>query len=111
MIVSNPFAELTAIIPPAAMQVYVLLMFLLVAAGTILDMRHKKSAQYFFENAKKAKKNATRTLGTGEKSALALKTVAKEVLTSGEFNNPKRRISHLFTMYGFIIWLFRTKCG
>ncbi len=108
MIVSNPFAALAAIIPPTVMQVYVLLMFLLVAAGTILDMRHKKSAQYFFENAKKAKKNATRTLGTGEKSALALKTVAKEVLTSGEFNNPKRRISHLFTMYGFIIFVVTT---
>ncbi|MHB1215205.1 MAG: adenylyl-sulfate reductase [Thiobacillus sp.] len=108
MIASNPFAELAAVIPPAAMQAYVVLMLLLVVAGTILDMRHKKSAQYFFENARKAKKNATRTLGTGEKSALALKTVAKEVLTSGEFGNPKRRISHLFTMYGFIIFIVTT---
>lgn len=108
MIVSNPFAELAAIIPPTAMQAYVLLMVLLVVAGTILDMRHKKSAQYFFENARKAKKNATRTLGIGEKSTLALKTVAKEVLTSGEFDNPKRRISHLFTMYGFIIFVVTT---
>jgi hypothetical protein len=108
MIASNPFAELAALIPPTAMQAYVVLMLLLVVAGTILDMRHKKSAQYFFENARKAKKNATRTLGTGEKSALALKTVAKEVLTSGEFGNPKRRISHLFTMYGFIIFVVTT---
>ena len=37
-----------------------------------------------------------------------MKTVAKEVLTSGEFNNPKRRISHLFTMYGFIIFVVTT---
>ena len=108
MIASNPFAELAAVIPPTAMQAYVVLMFLLVVAGTILDMLHKKSAQYFFENARKAKKNATRTLGTGEKSALALKTVAHEVLTSGEFANPKRRISHLFTMYGFIIFVLTT---
>ena len=108
MIASNPFAELAAVIPPTAMQAYVVLMFLLVVAGTILDMLHKKSAQYFFENARKAKKNATRTLGMGEKSALALKTVAKEVLTSGEFANPKRRISHLFTMYGFIIFVVTT---
>jgi hypothetical protein len=108
MIASNPFAELAALIPPTAMQAYVVLMLLLVVAGTILDMRHKKSAQYFFENARQAKKNATRTLGTGEKSALALKTVAKEVLTSGEFCNPKRRISHLFTMYGFIIFVVTT---
>lgn len=108
MIASNPFAELAAVIPPTAMQAYVVLMFLLVVAGTILDMLHKKSAQYFFENARKAKKNATRTLGTGEKSALAMKTVAKEVLTSGEFANLKRRISHLFTMYGFIIFVVTT---
>ena len=108
MIASNPFAELAALIPPTAMQAYVVLMLLLVVAGTILDMRHKKSAQYFFENARKAKKNATRTLGTGEKSALVLKTVAKEVLTSGEFGNQKRRISHLLTMYGFIIFVVTT---
>lgn len=108
MIASNPFAELAAVIPPTAMQAYVILMVLLVVAGTILDMLHKKSAQYFFENARKAKKNATRTLGTGEKSALALKTIGKEVLTSGEFNNPKRRVSHLFTMYGFIIFVVTT---
>jgi ABC-type multidrug transport system fused ATPase/permease subunit len=108
MIASNPFAELAAAIPPTAMQAYVVLMFLLVVAGTILDILHKKSAQYFFENARKAKKNATRALGTGEKSALVLKTLAKEVLTSGEFNNPKRRISHLFTMYGFIIFIVTT---
>lgn len=108
MIASNPFAELAAVIPPTAMQAYVVLMILLVVAGTILDMLHKKSAQYFFENARKAKKNATRTLGTGEKSALAMKTLAKEVLTSGEFANPKRRISHLFTMYGFIIFVVTT---
>ena len=108
IITSNPFAELATVITPTAMQVYVVLMFILVLVGTILDMLHKKSAQYFFENAKKAKKNAKRTLGTGEKSALALKTVAKEVLTSGEFANIKRRISHLFTMYGFVIFVVTT---
>ena len=108
MIASNPFVELAAVIPPAAMQAYVVLMFILVVVGTILDMLHKRSAQYFFENARKARKNATRTLGTGEKSALAMKTVAREVLTSGEFANPKRRMSHLLTMYGFIIFVVTT---
>jgi hypothetical protein len=108
MIASNPFAELAAFIPATAMQAYVVLMVLLVVAGTVLDMLHKKSARYFFENARQARKNATRTLSAGEKSALALKTVAKEVLTSGEFDNPKRRISHLFTMYGFIIFVVTT---
>lgn len=108
MITNNPFAELAAVIPATAMQAYIVLMFLLVAIGTILDMRHKKSAQYFFENSRKAKKSATRNVGTGEKGALALKTLFKEVLTSGEFANVKRRISHLLTMYGFIIFVITT---
>lgn len=108
MLTSNPFAELAAVIPPAAMQAYIVLMFLLVVIGTILDMLHKKSGQYFFENARKAKKNATRTLGAGEKGAMAVKTLVKEVLTSGEFASVRRRLSHLLTMYGFIIFVVTT---
>lgn len=108
MITSNPFAELAAVIPPAAMEAYIILMFLLVLVGTILDMLHKKSGQYFFENARKAKKNATRTVSTAEKGALAVKTLAKEVLTSGEFASVKRRLSHLLTMYGFILFVVTT---
>lgn len=108
MITNNPFADLANVIPITAMQAYIVLMFILVAIGTILDMRHKKSAQYFFENSKKAKKNAKRTVGAGEKGALAVKTLFKEVLTSGEFASVKRRISHLLTMYGFIIFVATT---
>ncbi|MGF1644647.1 MAG: hypothetical protein ACFCUJ_13485 [Thiotrichales bacterium] len=108
MITINPFAELSAYIPPLVMQGYVVLMVLLVVGGTILDMLHKKSAQYFFENSKRAQKSATRTLDSGTKASLALKTVANEVLTSSEFANPKRRLSHLFTMYGFVIFVVTT---
>jgi len=108
MFMINPFAELSASIPPNVMQGYLILMVLLVAGGTILDMIHKKSAQYFFENAEKAKKNAKRTVGAGEKVGLAVSTVASEVLTSSEFCNTKRRLSHLLTMYGFIIFVVTT---
>ncbi len=108
MFMSNPFAELSASIPATVMQGYIILMILLVVGGTVLDMIHKKSAQYFFENAKKAKKSAKRTVGTGEKASIAVQVLAKEVLTSGEFCNTKRRISHLFTMYGFIIFVATT---
>ena len=80
-------------------------MFLMVIGGTVLDMIHKKSAQYFFENAKKAKKNAKRSVDTGEKAGIAVKVLLNEVLTSGEFCNVKRRLSHLLTMYGFIIFV------
>jgi len=108
MITTNPFSEIAAFIPPSAMQIYVVLMFLLVIGGTVLDLLHKKSAQYFFANAEKAKKAATRNVSVGGKASIAIKTVANEVLTSGEFSNPKRRISHLFTMYGFITFVATT---
>ncbi|MCK5918590.1 MAG: hypothetical protein KAG34_09200 [Cocleimonas sp.] len=83
-------------------------MFLLVVGGTILDLLHKKSAQYFFENAEKAKKNATRTVTSAEKTSLIIKTVTNEVLTSSEFSNQQRRMSHLMTMYGFIVFVVTT---
>jgi hypothetical protein len=105
---NNPFAELSAFISPAIMQGYVVVMILLVMGGTILDMMHKKSAQYFFENAKKAKKSAKREVSGGEKASIAASVLAKEVLTSGEFSNPRRRLSHLLTMYGTIIFIVTT---
>lgn len=107
-ITNNPFAVLSATIPENIMQAYVVLMFILVIGGTVLDMMHKKSAQYFFENAKKAEKDAKRTLTGGDKVSMAVSTVASEVLTSSEFQNTRRRISHLFTMYGFIIFVATT---
>jgi hypothetical protein len=102
---SNPFAELSALIPVAYMQGYIVLMVLLVAGGTILDMMHKKSAKYFFLNSEKAKKGAKREVGAGEKMAIVARVVAVEVLTSGEFQNGRRRLSHLLTMWGFIIFV------
>ncbi len=108
MFSTNPFAELAAVISPSIIQGYIVLMVIMVVGGTILDMMHKKSAKYFFENAEKAKKNAKRTLGGGEKASLAVATVANEVLTSGEFKSTRRRISHLLTMYGFIIFVATT---
>ncbi len=108
MFTTNPFVELSASISPSVMQWYLVVMVLLVAGGTILDMIHKKSAKYFFENAKKAQANAKRTVSGGEKVGLAVSTVASEVLTSSEFCNPRRRLSHLLTMYGFIIFAVTT---
>ena len=105
MFANNPFAELSALISTDTMQMYVILMAILVAAGTILDMMHKKSAKYFFQDSEKNRKNAKRTVSTGEKAGLAVATIASEVLTSSEFANTKRRLSHLLTMYGFILFV------
>jgi len=107
---SNPFSELLAFIPSGVMQAYVILMILLVVGGTVLDMMHKQSAKYFFENSKKAQSNARRSVGGGRKAGLVVKTVAGEVLTSSEFCNSKRRLSHLMTMYGFIFFVVTTAC-
>jgi hypothetical protein len=108
MFTINPFSELSEFISPIAMQLYVITMVLLVAGGTLLDTIHKKSAQYFFKNAEKAKAAATRSVSGGEKVSIAIKTVAEDVLTSGEFCNPRRRVAHLLTMYGFIIFATTT---
>ncbi len=105
---TSPFHDLLGFLSPAVMQAYVILMFLAVIAGTVFDVIHKRSAEYFFENAQKARQSARRTVGGGEKAALAVSTLANEVLTSSEFCNPKRRLSHLLTMYGFVIFVVTT---
>ena len=108
MFTTNPFLELSGLISPLAMQIYVIAMVILVAGGTILDTIHKKSAQYFFENSEKQKKMASREVSGGEKVGIAIKTVAEDVLTSAEFCNQKRRVAHLLTMYGFILFVVST---
>ena len=70
MINNNPFAELSTVVSPSIMQGYVILMVILVVVGTLLDMAHKQSAKYFFENAKRAQKNAKREVSSGEKFGL-----------------------------------------
>ena len=100
----NPFADLAQSIPSILMQTFVLLMFLLIALGTIFDIIHKKNVKYFFENAKKAKKNAKIELSTSKKTSVILKTVTNEILTTSELGRGKRRIAHLLGMYGTILF-------
>jgi hypothetical protein len=109
MFTSNPFAELSASISPAVMQAYVVVMIVLVVAGTLFDVAHKGSAQYFFQNWRKSKSKGSRQIGGGELAALAVKTVLVDVLTSAEFGTlRRRRLSHLLTMYGFVIYVVTT---
>ena len=56
MFAINPFAALSAAIPPAVMQAYVVAMIVLVAAGTLFDIVHKGSARYFFDNWRSSKR-------------------------------------------------------
>jgi hypothetical protein len=108
MFASNPFAAISASISPAFMQGYIVVMFLLVVAGTLFDVIHKGSARYFFENARRSKREAKRTVEGGEKISIAVKTIAVDVLTSGEFSNMRRRLAHLLGMYGFVLYVLAT---
>jgi hypothetical protein len=108
MFTTNPFAELSALIPPAVMQTYVGVMILLVVGGTLFDMVHKRSARYFFDNWRTANGKGTRQIGGGEMASLAIQTAAVEGLTSSEFCNARRRIAHLLTMYGFLAYVITT---
>ena len=108
MFTINPFSELSEFISSIAMQTFVLAMIILVVAGTVIDMIHKKNVKYFFENAKKAKKQATKTVNAGKKTSIVIKTIASDVLTTSELGG-KRRLSHLLGMYGTIIfWITST---
>src|SRR5436309_7072261 len=105
MFATNPFAGLSASISPAVMQTYVVLMIVLVAAGTLFDIVHKGSAKYFFANWRKSKRMGTQQVGL---ASIALQTAVVDVLASGEFCNARRRIAHLLTMYGFILYVIST---
>lgn len=108
MFTSNPFAELSATMPTAVMQAYVVIMIILVAAGTLFDIVHKGSARYFFDNWRAAQSKASQQVGGGELVSIALKTGVVDVLASGEFCNARRRVAHLLTMHGFLIHVITT---
>ena len=90
------------------MQTYIVVMIILVAAGTLFDIVHKKSAKYFFNNWRNAEAKGTRQVSGGEMVSLAIQTAAVEGLTSAEFCNARRRIAHLLTMYGFLAYVITT---
>jgi hypothetical protein len=108
MFTVNPFAELSAVLSPALMQTYVVLMAVLVAAGTLFDIVHKGSARYFFANWRRSRQRGAKPLGGGELAAIAVRTAVVDVLASGEFCNQQRRIAHLLTMYGFVLYVVTT---
>ena len=108
MFTSNPFAALTEVLPASVMQVYVVLMVLAVVAGTLFDIIHKGSAKYFFESWRSSKRKGPQAIGGAEMASLAIKTGLVDVLASGEFCGVRRRVAHLLTMYGFVIYVVTT---
>ena len=104
MISTNPFFILADSVPPILMQSFVILMGLLILVGTIMDIIHKKNVKYFFENAKKAKLSASKTLSTGERISVISKTIASDIATTSELGAGKRRVAHVLGMYGTILF-------
>ena len=110
MFYNNPFSGLSELVSPIAIQGFVILMVALVALGTLMDIIHKKNVKYFFNNAKKAKKNAKVELTTSQRTSVILKTVAHDIATTAELGRGKRRIAHVLGMYGTIIfWITSTQ--
>jgi hypothetical protein len=102
MFANNPFTALTELLPGAFMQVYVTLMIVAVAVGTLFDIVHKGSARYFFDTWRKSRSRGARPVGGGELVSIAVQTAVVDVLASGEFCSQRRRVAHLLTMYGFL---------
>jgi hypothetical protein len=107
MFTIDPFATLAGALPEGFMRWFLCVMAIAVVLGTLVDIVHKGSARYFFENWRRSKGKGRKVDG-GEAMSIAIKTAAVDVLASGEFCNPMRRIAHLLTMYGFVIYLVTT---
>ena len=104
----NPFVELSNSIPVIAMQAFVILMFVLVAGGTIYDMIEKQNATYFFRNWRKAKLSKIREVSFGDMLVIIFKTITVDVFSAAEFCSFSRRLAHLLTFYGFIGYVITT---
>jgi len=104
MLETNPFSILAETVSPFAMQSFIIAMIVLIALGTIIQMIHHKNLTYFLNNAKKAKLQATREIGTGERVSILAKTTVVDIGTTAELGFGKRRLSHVLGMYGTIIF-------
>ena len=104
MLNTNPFAILAETVSPLAMQGFIIAMIVLIAAGTIIQMISHRNLTYFFDNAKKAKLNATKELGVGEKVSIVAKTTVYDIGTTSELGFGKRRLAHVLGMYGTILF-------
>ncbi len=105
MFTTNPFIPLSDFISPAGMQGYIVLMILAVVLGTLFDLLDGKKAKFFLQERQRTKAAATRQLAAPDVAAIATRTLLRDIATFGEFNNPRRRLSHVLLFYGFVLYL------
>lgn len=108
MFTTNPFTPLTLFVSPVVLQFYIVLMALAVAIGTLFDLVHEKKIKFFMQERKRTKAAAKRQLGAADMTALAIRSLAQDIATFGEFCNTQRRISHILMFYGFVTYLITT---
>src|SRR4029079_11998786 len=77
MFTTNPFSQLSHFVPPFLMQIYVVLMIVAVAVGTLFDAYHKGSAKFLARRREQSNAAAEKDLSSGETLALALETIAE----------------------------------
>src|ERR1700752_1907090 len=97
---SNPFAALSASVSPAIMQTYVVMMALLVVAGTVFDVIHKQSATYFFNNWRDFRSRARRQVGGVQMASLVVQTAVVDGMASGAVCDIRRTVAHVLTTDG-----------
>ena len=109
MLTSNPFAELSATISPGVMQTYVVAHD---APGRGRHaVRHLAQGQrqvLLRELAEVRRARDARRSAAATWPRWRSRPPSCEVLTSSEFCNQNRRIAHLLTMYGFLIYVITT---
>jgi len=103
----------------ADMQMYVIIMVVLVVSMTIADLIHKGSKTYFDNSAAEAEallaagdancsvgneEGRLKQLSVGDKVGILANTLAVDIATAGEFTDPVRRLVHILTMYGFVLF-------
>ena len=82
------------------------LMVLAVVGGTLFDVYHKRSGQFFALRRRKSKLAAERVLGGAETLAIAVRTIG-EAAVSGEFEKWPRRL-HRRRRWSSILYLVTT---
>jgi hypothetical protein len=107
MFTNNAFATVAQSFSAGFLQWFLAVMVILVVVGVLFDVVHKGSARYFFDNWRRSKGKG-KPVGGGEAVSIAVKTAVVDVLASGEFCNPRRRVAHLLGMYGFVLYVLAT---
>ena len=99
MLETNPFSLLSEVVPTVVMQGFIIAMVLLIAFGTIIQMIHHKNLTYFFNNAKKAKLQATREVGAAEKAKIELSSAQQTEVNlpyiTADASGPKHLVQKL----------------